>query len=80
MSRRTVVVFWTAVAIAALLLGGAVSSVRAALSHLNAASLVPLVLSVIALSAALFVGARVVFVLARAERGRRVVVRTARKA
>ena len=65
MPRRTLVIFWSAVAASAFLLGGVVSSVRSLLAGGRVADLVVLVLGGLALAGSLFVAGRIVLVAAR---------------
>ncbi len=68
MARRTSVVFWAAVAAAAFLLGGAVSSLRSVLAGGGARDGLLVTLSAIGLAASLLVAGRIVFVVARSQR------------
>jgi len=65
MSRRTLVILWSAVAASVFLLGGVVSSFRWALAGGRVADLVVLVLGGLALAGSLFVAGRIVLVAAR---------------
>ena len=68
MSRRTAMIFWTAVAVAVLLLGGGVATVRRVIAGGTVGDVVALSLTVLGLTAALLVAGRIVFVSARAQR------------
>lgn len=68
MGRRTLVIFWGAVAAAVFLLGSGVSSVRAELGGGGIRDLVLLAISLLGLGAALLVAGRIVFVAARLQR------------
>ena len=68
MPRRNALIFWTAVAVAVLLLGGGVATVRRVLAGGTVGDFVALSLTVIGLAAALLVAGRFVLVSARAQR------------
>ena len=68
MQRRTAMIFWTAVAVAVLLLGGGVATVRRVIAGGTVGDVVALSLTVLGLTAALLVAGRIVFVSARAQR------------
>lgn len=68
MSRRTVVIFWTAVATAVFLLGGGVATVRRVLAGGTFGDFVVLSLTALGLAAALLVAGRIVLLAARTQR------------
>ena len=68
MPRRNALIFWTAVAVAVLLLGGGVATVRRVLAGGTVGDYVALSLTVVGLAAALLVAGRIVSVSARAQR------------
>lgn len=68
MSRRTLLVFWTATAVAVLLLGAVVSTTRQILVRSAVLDVVALVVSIGGLSMALLVAARIIVVSSRKRR------------
>jgi hypothetical protein len=68
MSRGTVLIFWTAVAVAVLLLGAVVSTTRQILAGSAVMDLFALIVSIGGLSIALLVAARIVVVSSRRRR------------
>jgi cytochrome b subunit of formate dehydrogenase len=64
MSKRTTMVFWTAVATAVLLLGGGIATARQVLAGGTVGDYVALSLALIGVAAALLVASRIVFVWA----------------
>ena len=68
MPRRNALIFWNAVAVAVLMLGGGVATVRRVLAGGTVGDFVALSLTVIGLAAALLVAGRFVLVSARAQR------------
>jgi len=68
MPRRTFLIFWTAVAVAVLLLGGGVATFRRILASGMVIDDVVLSLAILGLSAALLVAGRIVLVSARVQR------------
>lgn len=68
MPRRTGLVLWASVAVAVLLLGGGIATVRRVLADGTLGDYLVLSLTVIGLAGALLVAGRIVFVSAKAER------------
>lgn len=68
MPKRTMLIFWAAVAAGVLLLGGGVATFRRVASGGNALDGFVLFLSVMGLAAALLVAGRIVFIQARLQR------------
>ncbi len=68
MTRRTMVVFWATTAAAVFLLGGGVSSFRAAMEGGGGVDLALAALSGLGLAGAVFVAGRIVLVAARVQR------------
>lgn len=68
MPRRPAMIFWTAVAVAVLLLGGGVATVRRVFAGGTLADHVVFSLTMIGLAIALLTAGRIVFVSARAQR------------
>jgi hypothetical protein len=64
-TRRTLVLFWTAVAVSVLLIGAGVSSLRRVLGAGGGVDLVLLIVAAAGAAVALFVAGRIVFVSAR---------------
>lgn len=68
MPRRTMVIFWAAIAAAVFLLGGAVASLRGLGGGEGAAGPVLAFVSILALAGALLVAGRIAYVAGRLKR------------
>jgi hypothetical protein len=68
MSKRTATIFWTAVAVAVLLLGGGTATLRRVVVSGAIGDYLVLSLALLGIAAALLVAGRIVFVSARAQR------------
>ena len=64
-TRRTLVVFWAAVAVSVFLIGSGVSSLRRVLGEGGGVDLVLLIVAIVGATGALLVAGRIVFVSAR---------------